>query len=174
MTEQHDKPEQTPEDGPVTMLYTPVRLDYMIHAGRELSGFLRGMEQRRIVGRRCPSCSLVYVPPRGACPTCGVSTASDAVLSGAGTITTFCVVHIPFEGQRLPPPYACGWVLLDGADSTLLHIVGNVPVEEVRMGMRVKPVWVPDEELGPTLEAIAYFEPSGEPDAPFDSYKEHL
>ena len=162
------------EKKPVTRLNTPVRLEYTIQPGRELTGFLRGMMARRIVGRRCPECSLVYVPPRGACPTCGVSTASDAVLDGNGTVTTFCVVHIPFEGQRLKPPYACAWVLLDGADSTLLHIIGNVDVEEVRMGMRVKPVWVPDEELGPTLESIAYFEPSGQPDAEYDTYKEHL
>jgi hypothetical protein len=42
------------------------------------------------------------------------------------------------------------------------------------MGMRVKAVWVPDAELGPTLRSIRYFKPSGEPDAPFESYQEHL
>ena len=42
------------------------------------------------------------------------------------------------------------------------------------MGMRVEAVWVEPEELRPTLESIKYFRPTGEPDAPYDSYKEHL
>ena len=33
------------------------------------------------------------------------------------------------------------------------------------MGMRVRAVWAPDEELGPTLASIKWFEPTGEPDA---------
>jgi hypothetical protein len=42
------------------------------------------------------------------------------------------------------------------------------------MGMRVEAVWVPKEELAPTFECIKYFRPIDEPDAPFESYKEHL
>jgi hypothetical protein len=42
------------------------------------------------------------------------------------------------------------------------------------MGMRVKANWKPQSEWEPSLENILYFEPTGEPDAPFDSYKEHL
>ena len=53
-------------------------------------------------------------------------------------------------------------------------LIAECPVEEVRMGMRVQAVWVPDEEIGPTLQSIKYFKPLDEPDADFDSYKEHL
>jgi hypothetical protein len=30
--------------------------------------------------------------------------------------------------------------------------------------MRVEAVWVPDDELGPTMESIKWFRPTGEPD----------
>ena len=33
------------------------------------------------------------------------------------------------------------------------------------MGMRVEAVWVDDAELGPTIESIKWFRPTGEPDA---------
>jgi uncharacterized OB-fold protein len=56
----------------------------------------------------------------------------------------------------------------------MFHVVSDCPVEDVRMGMRVQAVWVPDEEIGPTLRSIKYFKPIDEPDADFDSYKEHL
>ena len=70
-------------------------------------------------------------------------------------------------------PYVYGSILLDGADLPLLHLI-QVPAEEVRMGMRVKAEWLPPVERKPTLEAIRWFVPAGEPDAPYDSYKEHL
>jgi uncharacterized OB-fold protein len=72
------------------------------------------------------------------------------------------------------PPFVAASVLLDGADIPMFHVVGECPPEEARMGMRVQAVWVPDQEIGPTLRSIKYFKPIDEPDADFDSYKEHL
>ena len=40
--------------------------------------------------------------------------------------------------------------------------------------MRVEAVWKPREEWGPSLENIAHFRPTGERDAPFESYAHHL
>ena len=40
--------------------------------------------------------------------------------------------------------------------------------------MRVEAVWVPDEEIGPTLESIKYFRPTGEPDADWETYKDNV
>ena len=42
------------------------------------------------------------------------------------------------------------------------------------MGMRVEAVWVPDDEIGPTLEIIKYFRPTGEPDADWETYKDNV
>ncbi len=153
---------------------TPIRLDYSYTAGRASTRFLRAITDRRIVGPRCPKCEKVYVPPRGACPTCGVATEEEVELPDKGTITTFCVVNLPFYGQQIKPPYVCASILLDGADIALFHLIQEVPAEEVRMGMRVEAVWDDAEELEPTMESIKHFRPTGEPDAPFDSYKEHL
>jgi len=44
----------------------------------------------------------------------------------------------------------------------------------VHMGMRVQAVWQPRETWTTSMKNIKYFKPSGEPDAPFDSYKDHL
>ena len=42
------------------------------------------------------------------------------------------------------------------------------------MGMRVEAVWVPPEERKPTLESIRHFRPTGEPDAPYEDFKEYV
>src|SRR5439155_9877754 len=82
---------------PVTGFTEPVRLEYEYTPGYAMSRFLRAMEEGRIVGQRCPRCRKVYVPPRsGACPRCGVPTGEEVPVPDTGTVTTFCIVNVPF------------------------------------------------------------------------------
>ena len=156
------------------MIVTPVRLHYQHSASAEESRYLRSLKEGKIIGQRCPVCGKVYVPPRGACPVDGVPTTTDVELPDVGTVTTFCVVNVPFQGQRVPSPYVAASVLLDGADIAFQHLILGCDPAEVRMGMRVRAVWKPREQWGTTSENIDHFEPAGEPDAPYDSYAHHL
>jgi uncharacterized protein len=166
------RPEPEPE--PVTMITTPVRLRYEHTASAGESSYLRGLAAGRLLGQRCPACGKVYIPPRGACPTDGVPTTDEVELPGTGTVTTFCVVNVPYPGQRVPNPYVTAAVLLDGADIPFQHLILGCPASEVRMGMRVSAVWRPRDQWGTTPENIDHFEPAGEPDAPYESYAHHL
>jgi uncharacterized OB-fold protein len=158
----------------VKSITTPVILDYDYVTGRAQSRFLRGIAEGRILGQRCIECGRVYVPSRGACPRCAVRTEEEVQVSDKGTVTTFCIVRVPSENLAFNPPYACVAVLLDGANIPFNHVLQECALEDVRMGMRVQAVWVPKEELGPSMASIRYFKPIAEPDAPYDSYKEHL
>lgn len=169
------QPTSAPEQqDPVSQIITPVSLDYLYAASPEESAFYRGLLEGRILGQRCPVCHKVYVPPRSACPVDGVATTDEVELSDKGTVTTFCIVNVPFLGQRITPPYVSAYVLLDGADIAFLHLILDVPAEEVRMGMRVEAVWKPRDEWGTTIENISHFRPTGEPDADYETYKVHL
>jgi uncharacterized OB-fold protein len=159
---------------PITMIVSPVHLtvEHTVSPGEDT--YLRRLAEGRIVGQRCPLCRKVYVPPRGACPTCGVPTGEDVLLPDHGTVTTFCIVNVPFLGQRITPPYVAAYILLDGADIAFLHLVLGCAPREVRMGMRVRAQWRPRAEWGTTTRNIDHFRPTGEPDAPFESYANHL
>jgi uncharacterized OB-fold protein len=159
---------------PVTGIVTPVSLDYLYAASPEESAFFRGLAEGRILGQRCPACQKVYVPPRSACPVDGVPTEGEIELGHTGTVTTFCIVNVPFLGQKIEPPYVSAYILLDGADIALQHLILDIPADEVRMGLRVKAVWRPEAEWGTTIENISHFAPSGEPDADYDTYRHHL
>jgi len=159
---------------PVRSIRTPAALDYQFTAGNATSRFLNAVAQKRLVGQRCPKCKKVYVPPRGACPTDGVPTEGEIELPHVGTVCTFCVVNVKFYGQVMELPYVGALILLDGSDIPIMHLIQEVPYDQVHMGMRVEAVWVPDEELGPTLESIRYFRPNGEPDAAWDTYKDNV
>ena len=159
------RPREVPD--PVTGVITPVELDYLYAASPEESAFYRGLAEGRILGQRCHSCQKVYVPPRSACPSDGTPTNEEIELPDKGTVTTFCIVNVPFMGQKITPPYVSAYVLLDGADIAFLHLILDIPAEEVRMGMRVEAVWKPREEWSTTIENISHFRPTGEPDADY-------
>ncbi|WFB06346.1 OB-fold domain-containing protein [Streptomyces sp. LX-29] len=165
-------PRARPHDGvfadPVTSLAAPARLDYTYTPGRAHGRHLAALADRRTVGERCPACRKVYVPPRGACPTCGVATDEPVEVGPRGTVTTFCVVNIKARGLAIEVPYVYAHIALDGADLALHGRVAGLPYDRVRMGLRVEPVWVGDGRHPD------HYRPTGEPDAPYDTYRELL
>ncbi|MFE7097042.1 Zn-ribbon domain-containing OB-fold protein [Streptomyces erythrochromogenes] len=159
-----------PHDGvfedAVTGIVAEARLDYVYSPGRAQTAYINALSERRTVGERCPSCHKVYVPPRGACPTCGVATTDRVEVGPAGTVTTFCIVNIKAKNLDIEVPYVYAHIALDGAGLALHGRIGGIPYDRVRMGLRVEPVWT-DGGRYPD-----HYRPTGEPDADYDAYKE--
>ncbi|MGW6394317.1 Zn-ribbon domain-containing OB-fold protein [Streptomyces sp. NPDC055103] len=165
--------EPRPHDGqfgdtPVTGIVAPARLDYTYSPGRAQTRYLHALAERRTVGERCPSCVKVYVPPRGACPTCGVATTDQVEVGPRGTVTTYCIVNIKAKGAAIEVPYVYAHIALDGAGLALHGRIAGIPYDQVRMGLRVEPVWSEDGRYPD------HYRPTGEPDADYDTYKELL
>jgi uncharacterized OB-fold protein len=173
-----DEAEPVPEpDGdrePVTMIVTPISMTIQHTASHEESAYLRAIAEGKLLGARTGKDGKVYFPPHGADPATGLPTTEFVELPDKGTVTTFAIINIPFQGQRIKPPYVAAYVLLDGADIPFLHLVSDIDAHEVRMGMRVEAVWKPRDDWGFGIDNIEYFRPSGEPDADYDTYKHHL
>ncbi|MEU5432403.1 OB-fold domain-containing protein [Streptomyces sp. NPDC020719] len=151
---------------PVTQIVAPARLDYTYTPGGAQSRYINALAEHRTVGERCPSCRKVYVPPRGACPTCGVATEERVEVGPAGTVTTYCIVNIKAKNLDIEVPYVYAHIALDGADLALHGRIGGIPYDQVRMGLRVEPVW---SEGGRHPD---HYRPTGEPDADYDTYRE--
>ncbi|MFE9552107.1 Zn-ribbon domain-containing OB-fold protein [Streptomyces sp. NPDC006692] len=165
-----DDHEVTPHSGefeePVTGIVAPARLDYTYSPGRAQSAYINSLSARKTVGERCPSCRKVYVPPRGACPTCGLATQERVEVGPAGTVTTYCIVNIKARNLDIEVPYVYAHIALDGAGLALHGRIGGIPYDQVRMGLRVEPVWT-DGGRYPD-----HYRPTGEPDADYETYKE--
>ncbi|WP_411102733.1 Zn-ribbon domain-containing OB-fold protein [Streptomyces sp. cmx-4-9] len=151
---------------PVTGIVAQARLDYTYSPGRAQTAYINGLSERKTVGERCPSCHKVYVPPRGACPTCGIATTDQVEVGPAGTVTTYCIVNIKAANLDIDVPYVYAHIALDGAGLALHGRIGGIPYDQVRMGLRVEPVWT---EGGRYPD---HYRPTGEPDADYDAYKE--
>jgi uncharacterized OB-fold protein len=159
-------------DEPLTVIRSPLRLQYTHTAGETSSRFLRGFLEGRILGGRCPECDKVYVPMRANCPICVSPMAGDVELAHSGTITKFCIVNLPFAARNIEIPYVSASVLLDGADVPIFHLIQEIPYDQIRIGMRVEAVWEEAQDRIPGMESIKHFRPTGEPDVAIDLFED--
>ena len=156
---------------PVDSVTTPIRLSYTYTPGRALSRYLRAMADKRILGERCPKTGQVFVPPRGVSPLAGTATQEAVELPHVGYVESFNITRVPIERRPdLKPPYCSAWIVLDGASVGFLGLVINIAPEEVRVGMRVRAVWKPYDQLETSAANILGWEPTDEPDERIDDY----
>ena len=157
---------------PVESVCTPIRLAYTYTPGRALSGYLRAMASKRILGERCGQTGQVFVPPRGVSPLAGIATSEVVELPDTGYVDSFNITRVPIERRPdLKPPYCSAWIVLDGASVGFMGLVINIAPEEVRIGMRVRAVWKPDDELETSAANILGWAPTGEPDEVVTDYE---
>jgi uncharacterized OB-fold protein len=161
------------DEEPVTAITVPIRLEYHLTAGTATTRYLRGLSEGKIIGGRAPSSDEVYAASRGTDPKTGEATSIEVEVRDTGVITTFCVVNVPGLSELAPEiPYVSAQILLDGANNTFFGLIRGCDVDDVHMGMRVRAKWA--DELVADHTAIKWFEPTGEPDAPYEHYKDYL
>ena len=163
-----------PPKEPVKYVDATVRLPYHYVAGDYKARYLRALKDKQILGSKCSKTGKVFVPPLVNSPESFAPAEEFVAVSDHGTVTTFCIVNIPVVGRNLEIPYVAASVALDGADISIFALIQEIKPEDVRMGMRVEAVWKPDGERHGDHEDILYFRPTGEPDAPPESYMRRL
>jgi uncharacterized OB-fold protein len=135
-------------------------LPYTYFAGRIGSKFLTTIrDAKKIMGIRCKKCNQVFVPPRQTCDVCLEDIRENWVdVANSGEVTNFTVVR--YADKHLPrkPPYVLAMIKLDGADTSLVHIVEGVDVDKVKVGLRVQAVFA--SETTSTILDIDHFEPA--------------
>ena len=114
-------------------------------------------DNQRIMGIRCPQCNKVYVPPRGTCFRCFSNLEEWIELSGNGTVASYTVVDYLEPFHPIKAPFALANIRLDGADSDLTHLLSEVDLDKITIGMKVQPVFKEHRE-GNILD-IEYFKP---------------
>lgn len=156
----------------VRKVRTPIRLEYVYTPGRALSRYLRAMKNKRILGDTCPVTGQVFVPPNGVSPLSGTATTDVVELPDTGYVDSFNITRVPIPRRPdLRPPYCCAWIVLDGASVGFLGLVIDIAPEEVRIGMRVRAAWKPDDELEESATNILGWVPTHEPDVQIDDYE---
>ena len=106
-------------------------LSYKHALGETVGAFLNGLKERKILGRKCPSCARVIVPARSFCDRCHASTGEWVEVAHAGEMMMATTIMEPFK--NLPkPPYAVAYALLDGADTAMVGFVRGLDLSDPR------------------------------------------
>jgi len=139
---------------PISNLQSPsitagVNLSFNYAAGEAASRFLIALrDEKKILGTRCPSCQRVLVPARSFCPRCFAKMTEWIQVGPNGTLGAFAAT-----GKLV-----FALIHLDGADTALVHRVKAPNADELRIGLRVAPVFA-ETRRGHILD-IDYFQPA--------------
>jgi len=136
-----------------------IKVPYTWSAGAYATRFFTELkDNKKIWGTKCPKCNCTYIPPRKNCPKCFVNITEWVELGNTGTLLTYTIVRYkePLI-QPMEPPYAYGIIKLDGANTGLTHLLGEVDLNKIKPGMRVQAVFREKRE-GNILD-IKYFKP---------------
>ena len=135
-------------------------LPYTYFAGRVGSKFLTTIrDEKKIMGIKCNKCKKVFVPPRQICDVCMEDIRDNWVdVQNTGEVTNFTVVR--YDDKHLPKkaPYVLAMIKLDGADTSLVHVVEGIDVDKAKAGMKVEAVFA--DETTNTILDIDHFKPA--------------
>lgn len=135
-----------------------LKVPYRYSMGATTSRFFAEIRDNgKIMGIRCPQCDAVFVPPRTTCGRCFSQLHEWVEVGNQGTLETYTQVRYQTSVQPAVAPFYYGIIKLDGADTGLAHIVGDLKGQEPRIGMRVQAVFK-EERKGNMLD-IRYFKP---------------
>lgn len=149
----YSAPETMPIDLPT--FHSEIALPYTLTPGRAAGTFLAEVKNKRIVGSRFATGSVV-APAQDFSPEDGEMMDGFVEAPHTGTVTAFTRV----DGQVM------GFIKLDGCDNEFAHRI-LADLDKVSIGMRVEAQWCDVEE---SILAINGFAPA--PDAPVGVVKD--
>ncbi len=158
--------EMTAEDarsGRYLLTRYDAELKYSWGSGGAIARFLSGLRYGELWGRRCSGCGRTMVPPRMFCEECFRATEEWVRLRDTGSVATYSVSYVNADASRrsVGEPILVAVVVIDGASPLMgiLHLLGEVSLEELAVGMRVEAVWKAEKERAGAITDIRYFRP---------------
>jgi uncharacterized OB-fold protein len=128
--------------------------DYKRSVGPVLGRFFTELRDRKLVGSKTAN-GRVNVPPMEYDPATGEAVDEIVAVGPAGSVTSWCWVNEPLRNHPLDRPFAFALVLLDGADTAMLHAVDAGDESKMSTGMRVTPRWA-DTPIGSILDLACF------------------
>jgi uncharacterized protein len=144
-----------------TSVESTIKFPYKRSLGPVIGAFMNGLAHQRILGIR--SVGRVLCPPLEWDPETSAELDPDDLVEvgPAGTVVAWTWVAAPTEQHPRREPFAFALIRLDGADTTLVHVVDAGSIDAMATGLRVAPRWAA-ERTGHITDIDA-FVPGEEP-----------
>jgi len=149
------------KQGKVLAEHWAIKAQYAWDTGIAIGHYLDELKNGRIAGRYCRECKRILVPPRMFCEQCFRPTDEWRTVQDTGTVVTFSLCYVRWNMERLAEPEIPAVIALDGASPGMgiMHMLGEVDPQAVKIGMKVQAVWKPARERKGDITDITYFKP---------------
>lgn len=127
---------------------------YTRTTGPIIGAFLGGLRNRQIKGIK-RSNGQVMCPPLEYDPETADELTQLVDLKDTGTVKTWSWVSEPREKHHLKKPFAWALIQIDGANTTLLHMVDAGAEKNMKNGMKVKAQWA-EQTRGFMTDIVAF------------------
>lgn len=156
--------EQDIQSGKIFMTEDSLDCAYAWDTGVAINRYLTELKKGRIIATECKKCNRIMLPPRLFCELCFVTSNNWVYVQDAGTVNTFSICHVHWDASRIKEgekPYLPAVIEIDGASKGMgiMHLLGEVEPDQIKIGMKVKAVWKPEQERTGSITDIEYFKP---------------
>jgi len=137
---------------------------YAWDAGVAIKHYLAELKKGKIIGKECKKCNRIMLPPRMFCELCFIPSGNWIYVKDTGIVNTFSICYVHWDASRIKPgekPHLPAVIEIDGASPGMgiMHILGEVDPEKIKIGMKVKAVWKPEKDRTGSITDIKYFKP---------------
>ena len=124
-----------------------IRAEFAFWVGKYMDKFYDALQEKKIVGNKCPNCEDVFVPPRKICGKCNVEIPLDynwVDLPTTGTLINYTITpyKVNERGSRtVKNLQSIGLVKIDGSNTAIIGKILKVEPKDIKTGMKVKIEW---------------------------------
>ncbi len=139
-----------------------IPMQYVYTAGRAGEHFFQSLKTKgKFVGAKCEKCDQVYVPARIFCESCfaRLGPKDYVTLPSTGVVQSFTYSFETFD-EREKKPSLVATIALDGADTVIMHWLGEVEPEDCYIGMPVEAVFKPRNQRQGSILDVKHFRPT--------------
>jgi uncharacterized OB-fold protein len=149
--------------GKILFNYDQLNGAYAWDTGIAIGSYLAALKKGILIGCRCSNCGKIVIPPRLICEWCFRPMEDYVTLNDTGTVNTYSLCYVTWDVKRIPDPEIPAVIDIDGASPGhgILHKLGEVDPQAVKIGMRVQAVWKPADQRTGAIIDILYFKPIG-------------
>ena len=121
-----------------------VRAEFNFWVGQYMDKFYDNLENKKIVGNKCPKCGDVFVPPRNICGKCNEKIPLEGNwvdLSGTGTLINYTITPYKVNdrsSRKVKKLLIIGMIRIDGSNTAIIYRLLDMNEEEVKTGMKLK------------------------------------
>lgn len=137
---------------------------YAWDTGVAINRYLEELKNGKIIATECRKCNRIMLPPRLFCELCFIPVAEWVYVKDTGIVNTFSICNVHWDASRIKKgekPYLPAVIEINGASEGMgiMHMLGEVEPDDIKIGMKVKAVWKPARERSGSITDIKYFKP---------------